>query len=309
VELRNIDLNLLVAFDALVSERNVTRAASRIGVGQSAMSSTLGRLRRLLDDPVLVREGRGLVATPLAESLLEPVQAILADVDRVLSQGRTFDPATDARTFTVLLTNYHLIFTFLQPLLARLSAEAPHVHLHIDASTEPFAGGRIGSLEADLLITPQEPSAESEGFLHQTLYSDRYVVVADSDHPDIDDKISYKQFTTLPYIATLTANHSSRLESELDLLGVPRNIEITTEFGVAPFLLRGTRFITVIHERLAQGLADTMNLKLLRMPVRRLQPTIETMVWSQRTDGDPAHQWLRQQLSDLAVAINAPPPA
>ena len=230
MELRNIDLNLLVAFDALVSERNVTRAASRIGVGQSAMSSTLGRLRRLLDDPVLVREGRGLVATPLAESLLEPVQAILADVDRVLSQGRTFDPATDARTFTVLLTNYHLIFTFLQPLLARLSAEAPHVHLHIDASTEPFAGGRIGSLEADLLITPQEPSAESEGFLHQTLYSDRYVVVADSDHPDIDDKISYKQFTTLPYIATLTANHSSRLESELDLLGVPRNIEITTEF-------------------------------------------------------------------------------
>ncbi len=303
MDLRNVDLNLLVAFDALVSERHVTRAAARMGIGQSAMSSTLGRLRRLLDDQVLVRDGGGLVATPLAESLLEPIQAILVDVEQVLDQGRTFDPATDARTFRVLLTNYHLALTFLHPLLARLGIEAPRVNLHIEPAWEDFAT-RLARHEADLLIVPADAYADYRRLPHRELYSDRYVVAVDRNHPEIDDAITYEQFCTLPYVATLTGRYSSPLETQLDLLGVPRNVEITTEFGIAPFLLRGTRFITVIHERIATALVDQADLKLLEMPVERLMPTTEVMVWTARTDADPAHQWLRQQLLDLAAQIN-----
>jgi DNA-binding transcriptional LysR family regulator len=303
MDLRKVDLNLLVAFDALISEGNVTRAADRLGIGQSAMSSTLGRLRKLLDDPVLVREGRGLVATPLAESLLEPVRAILADVEQVLSQGRTFNPATDARTFTVLITNYHLALTFMHPLLASLAVSAPHVRLHIEPTGGDFAD-RLRRHEADLLIIPRESYADYRLFPHKVLYRDGYVVMADRYHPDIGDEISYEQFCTLPYIATWTGHERSYVESQLDLTKVPRNVEIVTEYGIAPFLLRGTRFITVIHERLAAAIGEQTQLKLLKMPIE-LPPMTETMIWTTRTDRDPAHQWLRRRLADLATQIAA----
>jgi DNA-binding transcriptional LysR family regulator len=90
---------------------------------------------------------------------------------------------------------------------------------------------------------------------------------------------------------------------QLDLLGVPRNVEVMTEFGIASFLLRGTRLITVIHERLARRIADLANLKLLKVPVDGLPPTTEMMVWTNRTEADAGHRWLRRRLQDLAVEI------
>ncbi|MFD4831292.1 LysR family transcriptional regulator [Streptomyces uncialis] len=305
-DLRRIDLNLLVAFEALVCERSVTRAAQRLGVGQSAMSSTLARLRKLLHDPVLVRRGRGLVATPMAESLLEPVRAILVDIERVLAGRTEFDPRTDARAFTLLMTNYHLTYSFLHPLLVRLEAEAPSVRLHIEPPADDFAE-RLRRHEVDVLITPGESFPGLQRMPHRTLFTDRYVVAVDRDHPDVGDEITYEQFCTLPYLATWSGRSRSHLEAQLDLLGVPRNVEITTEFGIAPFLLRGTRLITVLQERLARDLADQTRIKLLEPPIEHLQALTETLVWSERTDQDPAHRWLRQQLIDLAAEITTGP--
>lgn len=304
--LRRIDLNLLVALEALVSERSVTRAANRLGVGQSAMSSTLARLRKLLRDPVLVRSGRGLVATPMAESLLEPVRAILVDIERVLVGRSEFDPRTDARAFTLLMTNYHLTYSFLRPLLVRLEAEAPLVRLHIEPPADDVVD-RVRRHEVDVLITPGESFPDLHRMPHQTLFTDRYVVAVDRDHPEIGDEITYEQFCTLPYLATWSGRNRSHLEVQLDLLGVPRNVEITTEFGIAPFLLRGTRLITVLQERLARDLADQTHIKLLELPVEHLHVLTETLVWSERTDRDPAHRWLRQQLMDLAAEITTGP--
>ncbi|MCT7660666.1 LysR family transcriptional regulator [Mycobacterium deserti] len=304
VDLRRIDLNLLVAFEALVAERGVTRAATRLGVGQSAMSSTLARLRKLLDDPVLVRDGRKLVATPLAESLLEPVRAILLDIEEVLAQRDAFTPATDARTFSILVMSYHLTYTYLHPLLARLDVEAPRVRLHIEPVSDDFAE-RLARHEIDLLIVPREACPEHRVLPHRVLFSDRYVVAADRDHPEIGDEITYEQFCTLPYLATWSGHQRSPVENQLDLLGVPRNVEVITEFGIASFLLRGTRMITVLHERLANSLVDLANLKLLEPPIEGLRPTTELMVWTKRTDGDAAHRWLRQRLTDLAAELTA----
>ncbi|MEO3854283.1 LysR substrate-binding domain-containing protein [Acrocarpospora sp. B8E8] len=302
VDLRRIDLNLLVAFEALVTERSVTRAAWRLGVGQSAMSSTLSRLRKLLRDDVLVREGRGLVATPMSESLLEPVRGVLVDIEQILAGRHDFNPATDARTFRLLVTNYHLTYSFLRPLLARLEAEAPRVRLHIEPPADDFAG-RLHRHEVDLLITPREAYPEHHAMPHRVLFSDRYVVAVDRDHPEIHDEITYEQFCTLPYLATWSGRHRSFFELQLDLMGVPRNLELTTEFGIAPFLLQGTRLITVLQERLARKLVEQLNLKLLEPPIANLHVLTETMVWSERTDRDPAHRWLRQQLVNLAAEI------
>jgi DNA-binding transcriptional LysR family regulator len=249
-----------------------------------------------------VREGRGLVPTPMAESLLEPVQGILVDIERVLSGRDQFDPATDARTFTLLLTNYHLTLTFLHPLLARLEREAPQVRLHIEPPGEDFSG-QLRRHELDLLITPKEAYPDFRLFRHEVLFKDRYLVAVDEDHPEVGDAITYEQFCTLPYLATWSGRHQSLFETQLDLMGVPRKVEIVTEFGIAPFLLKGTRLITVLQERLARAVAEQTNLKLLPLPIPHLHFVTETMVWSERTDRDPAHRWLRQQLLDLARQI------
>ena len=301
VDLRRVDLNLLVAFEALVSERSVTRAADRLGIGQSAMSSTLARLRKLLNDAVLLRNGRELVATSLADSLLEPVQNILGDIERVLARRDSFDPASDHRTFSVLCVNYHLTYSFLHPLLRRLDVEAPHVRLHIEGSIHKFAE-RLQRHDIDVLIVPGDAFPQYRQYPHRVLYADGYVAVVDRNHPDIDDEMTYEQFCTLPYMAT----HGSDADAQLDHLGIPRNLEVVTDFGIGAWILGNTRLFTVIPQRLAAQIADMANLKLLQLPVEGMRPTTEVMVWPRTADCDPAHRWLRQQMFDLATEIAAP---
>ncbi|MDN5796410.1 MAG: LysR family transcriptional regulator [Intrasporangium sp.] len=304
MDLRNADLNLLVAFDMLVTERSVTRAAGRMSVGQPAMSAILGRLRKLFGDPLFVREGRGLVATPLAESLAQPVRDLLTHAEAVLSRGSIFDPTTAQRTFSVIANDY-LTMTFLHPLLARLAVEAPGIRLHIFPTGDDFADQLRRNL-VDLLIVPLEAMEGVHAeFPHHVLFRDRYLVALDQNHPDVGDTITLEQFSTLPYLATSSGHLRSLSEMQLDFLGVPRNVEITTAFGVAPFLLKGTRLITLIHERLAYRVADEAGLKVLEPPIPRLQPITEIMLWTKRTDGDTAHQWLRQRLLHLASELDS----
>ncbi|WP_353509344.1 LysR family transcriptional regulator [Intrasporangium sp.] len=302
MDLRRVDLNLLVAFDLLITEGSVSRAAARMSVGQPAMSAILGRLRKLFGDPLFIREGRGLVATPLTESLAEPVRDLLTHAEAVLSQGSQFDPATANRTFSVIANDY-VTMTFLHPLLARLTSEAPGIRLHIFPTGDDFADQLRRNL-VDLLIVPREAMEVHADFPHHVLYRDRYLVAVDEDHPDVGDTITAEQFSTLPYLATSSGHLRSLAEMQLDFLGVPRNVEITTAFGVAPFLLKGTRLITLIHERLADQVRETAGLKVMEPPIPRLQPITEIMLWTKRTDGDKAHQWLRQRLLDLAQELD-----
>ena len=302
MDLRRVDLNLLVAYDLLITERSVSRAAQRMSVGQPAMSAILGRLRKQFGDPLFIREGRGLVPTPLTESLTEPIRDLLSHAEAVLSQNSRFDAATAERTFSVIANDY-LTMTFLHPFLARLAVEAPGIRLHIFPTGDDFADQLRRNL-VDLLIVPREAMETYAEFPHRVLFRDRYLVAVDEDHPDIGDTISLEQFSTLPYLATSSGHLRSLAEMQLDFLGVPRNVEITTAFGLAPFLLKGTRLITLIHERLADRVAEAAGLKLLEPPIPRLQPITEIMLWTKRTDGDTSHQWLRQRLLDLAQELD-----
>ncbi|MFJ9381310.1 LysR family transcriptional regulator [Streptomyces sp. NPDC101455] len=300
-----MDLNLLVAFDALLAERSVTRAATRLSVGQSAMSSTLGRLRKLLGDPLLVKDGRAMVATPFAESLVQPVRQVLISIEGVLAHQRDFVPARDTRTFSVIANDY-VTMTFLHPLLARLDTEAPGVRLHVSPTGDDFVE-RLQRHQCDLLILPREAFSQAgniEDFPHRVLFRDRYVCAVDQNHPDVGDELTLEQFSTLPYLAAAAGSLPSLPEIQLDFLGVPRNTEMTTTFGVAPFLLKGTRLITVIAERLARQIAPVAGLRLLEPPVPQLQPFTEVMLWTPRNEGDPAHQWLRRRLLDLAAELS-----
>ena len=154
MELHDVDLDMLVALDALLAESSVTRAAKRPCVGQSAMSSTLARLRRTFDDPLLVREGRTMVPTPYAESLARPVRDVLDRITAPLAGRSEFDPVRDDRAFRVIASDYTMV-TFLTPLLARLEDDAPGVRLWVSPPGGDYVE-RQARGQVDLVVLPKE---------------------------------------------------------------------------------------------------------------------------------------------------------
>lgn len=298
MDLRQVDLNLLVAFDVLMSVQNVTAAARTLSVGQSAMSSTLARLRTLLDDPVLERRGRNMFPTPLAESLVVPVREALVRFNSVLTEPPDFDPAQDHRSFTVMASDYASM-AVLQPLLVALPAEAPHIELRI----LPVSASFLDDLTADTVDLTIVPLAAVESladsFDYRTLYTDPYVIAVDADNPHVSNEITLEQFSSLPYLASNDGRSPTLIETQLDRLGIPRRLDVTTGFGIAPFLLHDTPFVSIIPASLASTVAEGARLKLLTPPMQ-LEPITEVMVWEGRNDDDPSHVWLRERLVDIA---------
>ena len=288
MRLAGVDLTLLVAFDALMSERSVSRAAERMSVGQSAMSATLARLRRLFDDPLLARQGRHLTPTPLALSLVDPVHEVLSTIEQTLCGVRSgFDPATDHRIFTIATSDY-VALVFLRPLLGRLAHEAPNIRLHLRPMAPDFRNQLSRNL-ADLLILPRDLLGPEHQLSVSPLFDDRYVCVVDRDNPDVGDTLTVEQFSSQPYLAYTVGSLASLAEQQLDAAGIPRNLEVTTESLVlAAHLLRGTRLLTLLHERLVRVMRHHLDLRLLE-PAIPMDPGTELMVWTPRHEHDSAH--------------------
>lgn len=297
MDLRKFDLNLLVAFDILLEERSVTKAADRLFVGQSAMSATLARLRALLDDPILVRQGRRMVPTPQAEALAGPIREILDLTSATLSRRTAFDPGTDHRTISIGASDY-VTFVFLRHLLRSLSVEAPNVRLNLRPIGDRFIDD-LRSHRVDLMITAMEAIEDPDEFHHERLFKDRYVCVVDADNSQVGATLSHEQFMSIPYVATNIGREPSIGERELDSLGLHRNIEITTTFLLSCFLVEGTGMMTMAHERLAREFAKDLNLRIIDPPVE-MRGITELMLWTARYEEDPAHKWLRGRISDLA---------
>ena len=290
LDLRRVDLNLLVAFDALMAEGSVTGAADRLSVGQSSMSSTLARLRKLLDDPVMVREGRKMVITPVAEALTQPVRDTLNEIQALLSSRSRFDPAHDHRTLTVMTSDYAAIGV-LHPMLAQLPTEAPNIQLRIQPAQKSFVEA-LDRNKIDLLIAPREVFPDADRYCHEPLYQDRYVVAVDANNPDVGHPEPRAVQHHALHGHALRAAAVPRKKIQLDLLGISRRVEVTASFGLAPFLLRNTRLITLMPAVLGSRIAEAAGLRLMDPPMP-LGTYTDTMVWTKRVDDDPAHQWLR----------------
>lgn len=303
MRLESFDLNLLVALDALLTERNVSRAAERLLVGQPAMSATLRRLRLVFDDPLLVREGRRLKATPLAESLSQPVAEILTRVESVLNARSTFDPLVDGRTFTIIASDY-VALVLLRPLLERLQSLAPNVQIHMRPVEGMDALEQLSRNNVDLVIAPKELLARPNTAPSEPLFRDRFVCVVDGQRQDLVDGITADEFSRMPYLVSNHGRQPSIVESRLDDLGVSRNVEmVANSFVMAPFLLPGTNLVTVIQEKLALLLmGDGSKFTILSPPVE-LDDIVELMVWNPKHTNDAGHEWLRGQLRELAAHI------
>ena len=297
-----MDLNLLVPLHALLTERSVTRAAERILVGQSAMSVSLAKLRRILDDPLLVKDGRRMVLTPLAESLVDQVGELMTDISSVLGAGTSFDPGADHRGFTVIGSDY-VMRMLLGPLLREMDRVAPNVRLTI-LSLQSTHIDELRRGQHDLLLWPAGIAEVDVSTLSSSaLFTDGFVGVVADDHPEVGDRLTVEQLSTLPCIE-VRGPGPSLIETGFDELNMARRVVATTEtFTAAANMAAGTRMFAIVPRRLFDRLGTMTGLRAVDMDVP-LPRLVESMYWHHRFTASPAHRWLRSTISRLAAQLD-----
>lgn len=298
---QRMDLNLLIALEALLSERNVTRAAERMHITQSAMSGVLARLRDYFGDPLLVPVGRTMRLTARAESLLAPVREILLKVDTTLGMQPGFDPATATDHFTLIASDY-LSHVLLAEVLRRVALLAPGLRFDIrptgNTMLQDLDQGRV-----DFLITPAH--AKIPEHPQAVLFEDSYLVVACSQHAELQHGISFEQFQSLGHVVYQNEQgHNPWFDQwYANQHGQSRRIEVLTHnFALMPRFIVGTRRIATVQTRLALQFEQSMAVRLLPPPMETPRLT-EVLQWHRYRDGDPALQWLRDQIVQAAAQM------
>ncbi|TDL39624.1 LysR family transcriptional regulator [Arthrobacter nitrophenolicus] len=299
VNLLTADLNLLVALDALLIERNVTRAGARIGISQPAMSSSLQRLRRQFDDELLTRVGSAYELTPLAQVLKEDVGEILRMVERTFDAQAVFDPASSTRSFRVITSDYCLT-ALSGKLMSLLQEEAPGVQVHFDAVT-PLAVDRIKETlqNADLMLIPK---GHFSGFPHTELFTDNWVCVTGADSRE--RTLTIEEMRDARWARLFGAEVASTLADRkvYDLQLGERTDVIVDTFLMLPFAVAGTDRLALVQERLARMLAAVAGVRILQLPIS-LPTLVECAWWHPSKSGDPGHQWFRRLVARAAAEL------
>lgn len=289
--IRQTDLNLLIALNVLLEERNVTRAADRLGLTQSAASRMLGRLRATFDDPLFVRTSRGLTPTKRALDMAGPLREYLSGLEKLLIEGAAFDPRTARRRFRIAAIDY-VQATLLAPLVAKLQRWAPLIDFEIrQPSSESERDLDAGVL--DLLLMPQQPS--SPGVIWTPLYRDGYTCLVWSRHPS--HRLTLTAFAAMEHVLVAPRERAGGIvDSVLEKNGLSRRVAVQAPtFLIVPYLLIGTTRIATVPERMAGELVRMHQLRMLKPPVEIPGFTM-CQGWHEIHRNDPGHRWLRDQL-------------
>ncbi len=290
----NFDLNLLRVFDALMTERNVTRAAQRVFLSQPAMSHALARLRTELGDPLFVRAGREMIPTAKATSLRPVVSAALDQLTQALTDTR-FDPLTSAVTYRI--GSLDLAEYFLAPLITRLMThEAPNIRYRVQAFDDSRYQAQLASGALDFVVGMPLPPAP--GIYARRLDSQRLVGVVRKGHTLTRGRVTVNKFTQVPRLATVF--RADRFEGPTDrVLGKAgiggKVVYATPHYFAVPSLLRNSDLLLVTTEMVAKLLCGQHPLTVVAIPVR-LPPVEPHIIWHERTHRDPAQQWMRSRL-------------
>jgi DNA-binding transcriptional LysR family regulator len=301
MNLGRLDLNLLVALEALIDEAHVTRAAERVGISQPAMSDALQRLRQHFGDELLVRVGRQYQLTALAVELREPLHELVQLAEGIVQRRERFDPATDSRIFNVVASEYSA-YVLIQPLLKRLAREATGVSLHLQRTSrgEP----EKATSDINLGLWPSHAAAEL-GLPSEILFHDRWIGAVWSGNTEIGTHMTLSEYMQLPHaVYQLGTTGAYGIADRLMFdLNQSRKVQVTVDsFVLLPLLLEGTPQVALIHERLGRRLAAGANLRLVEL-LFDTPPVAEAMYWHSRYTSDPAHRWLRGMLREVAAAL------
>lgn len=292
-----IDANLLIALDALLRERNVTRAAAAVGMGQPGMSHALHRLREHFGDPLLVRHGNRFRLSPRATQLAGPVQETVAAMRRVLAQREAFDPARARHTFRIAMTDGvgHVV---LPALLARLD-RAPSVSLEVHAMPEGALADELAAGTFDLAVTHfgELPATVRR----ELLWLEEYVALVPRSRRLAGGKLTRADYAAARHVfVSPRPGRVAKLVTMLRERGLdPRTVVTVPHFLLLPGLVASSGAFATVARSLALRFQDTHAVRAVALPYAL--PSYEiSQVWHERSDADPAHRWLRGEVLEAA---------
>lgn len=295
------DLNLMPVFLALMDERNVTRAAERLGITQPALSNALNRLRDTLRDPLFIRERYGMRPTQLAEEMAPVVRTALAQFDELILGQQQFDPAEASRLFT-LAPNSYAEFVLMPEVVARLRERADGIKLRLIPFGSDLAetGAVSGSTEMVIGRFTDPP----DNMVVQHLMDDGLACVVRAGHPEIGDSISKEQYERLKHVNVLPPGRlRAGLFQALEQRGLRREVAVSvTHFLAVPEMIAATDYCTTLPSQICRRLARDPRLKILPAPADLGTFPVE-IAWHVRYRHDTAHRWLRSLISEVAKEI------
>jgi len=294
IDLPKVDFNLLVALRALLEERSVTHAGERIALSQSATSHALSRLRKVFDDPLLVRSGQDMLLTSRAEALLEPLQTILVNIEQLI-QPLTFDPKTAEGTIHIASSDYATC-VILPSVIKQIEQEAPHLNL-ICQNWNPNSFDLLRNGTIDLGFVALSVLTDKE-FHHQELFNEEMVCVVRANHPVIEEGLTLESFLQYSHaLVSIPQTGKSYVDAVLEGLGMERRIMLkVAHFFAAPLIVAQSNLILITPSRVAKIFAQFVNLAILASPVKVNQYSY-AQIWHPRNQDNLRHIWLRNLIA------------
>lgn len=297
MDLREIDLNLLVVFNQLLLDRSVSTAAEKLNLTQPAVSNALKRLRAALKDELFLRTSRGMEPTPYALYLAEPVIYALNALQTALTTRDSFDPTTSTRNFQLAMTDIGEMY-FMPPLMVALSKMAPHVRV---STVRPNSGNLKEDMESGTvdLALGLLPNLQT-GFFQRRLFHHQYVCVFRQGHPVAQSPMTLAQFTQLDHVGVVSANTGhGEVDGFLERAGIQRKVRLVVPHFIAVgHILQTTDLIATLPERFAQRCEAPFGLVSSPHPARIPDIAIN-LFWHAKFNRDPANMWMRQLLVEL----------
>lgn len=297
--LARVDLNLLVVFEALLIERSVSRAAQRLGLAQPSVSNALNRLRLLFADDVFIRTPQEMRPTPRALELAEPVVDALQQVRAALIPPAGFDPATSTRTFTgAAADNADFALALVGKRLSEAAPRAVFNVISLAGSATTYSMLDEGSLDIAIGLFRAVPKR----FSIASLYWERYVCIADHEHPDLLDGLTLDKLAALPHLAV--TRDAGMIDAALASRGLRRRVTMQVPFfTVVPYLIQGSRLLAVVGERFGHHLATIMGVRCYPLPFD-IEPWNISAVWPrQGSSPDAAIAWLVTMLRQTSALL------
>jgi DNA-binding transcriptional LysR family regulator len=302
LRLNRLDLNLTVCLDALLAERNVSHAASRLFVSQPAMSIALRRLREHFEDELLVHVGRGYRLTPFAEALQKPVRDAVLQLQAISGLRPMFDPASSKRSITIGGSDY-VMTVYVARALEQVHARAPGLQVSLRTIDVNYLED-LDSGEVDLLIIPE--TLASKQHPRHALFTDTFSCIVWKGNTLVRRTLSREQYLRFGHV--ITEWGGGRLagldETELHRLGCDRRREVVvSNFGMAPQMVVGTSRIATVQTQLARAMAPHWPIRVLRCPIA-LPPIVEMIQWHTYQERDPAILWFIELLKAVASELH-----
>ncbi len=300
MDIRDLDFNLLKTLHLLLKERNVSRAAKRLSLSQSAVSHALGRLRSFFNDPLLIKVKNGMTPTLFAQDLAAPLARIIHDIGE-LTGDDAFDPATETAAFRIAASDYGAGI-ILPRLIERMACLAPNCTIEC----RPISDHLEHDLELGLVDLAFGGYKPFENFSFEKIFDDRYIGVVRNNHPILEGEITKKKITKWPHAYIDASAYSSRKDELYKSLGIDASTDILARqpyFLVAPLIIEKSDLILMMPLMGAKVMSRIIDVTLFELPTTISRfPFIQ--VWHKRRDNDKMHKWLRQQIKEICGKID-----